>query len=72
MEISDGEQMAGADFGSLELVSPEEIEAGELACIKMLFVGGSVGLQQGGTLTIWTDSDSDWAKPQVGDPSADG
>ena len=27
MEISDGEQTAGANFGSLELVSPEEIEA---------------------------------------------
>ena len=72
MEISDGEQTAGANFGSLELVSPEEIEAGELACIKLRFVAGSVGLGRGGTLTIWTDSDSDWAKPQVEDPTADG
>ena len=35
MESSDGEQTAGADFGSLELVSPEEIEAGALACITL-------------------------------------
>ena len=72
MEVSDEGQITGAEFGSLELVSPEQIEAGELACINLRYIAGSAGLARGGTLTIWTDSDSDWAKPQVEDPTADG
>ena len=59
-------------WGKLELISPQEIEAGELASITLQFIVGSIGLDQGATLTIWTDSDSDWAKPQVEDSSADG
>ena len=35
MEVSDEGQITGAEFGSLELVSPEQIEAGELACINV-------------------------------------
>jgi hypothetical protein len=72
MEGSNVEQITDAEFGVLELVSPEQIEAGEFACITLRYIAGAAGLQQGATLTIWTDSDSDWAKPQVGDPSADG
>ena len=59
MEVSDEGQITGAEFGSLELVSPEQIEAGELACINLRYIAGSAGLARGGTLTIWTDSDSD-------------
>ena len=59
-------------WGKLELISSQEIEAGELATIKLQFIVGNIGLDQGATLTIWTDSDSDWAKPQVEDSSADG
>ena len=47
-------------WGKLELISHHEIEAGELASIKLQFIVGSIGLDQGATLTIWTDSDSDW------------
>ena len=72
MEDSDVEQITDAEFGVLELVSPEQIEAGEFACVALRYIAGAAGLQQGATLTIWTDSDSDWAKPQVDDPSADG
>ena len=59
-------------WGKLELISSQEIEAGELATIKLQFIVGNIGLDQGATLTIWTDSDSDWAKPQVEDSSANG
>ena len=59
-------------WGKLELVSPQQIEAGELACITLRYIAGTIGVARGGTLTIWTDSDSDWAKPQVEDPAADG
>ena len=59
-------------WGKLELISSQEIEAGELATIKLQFIVGNIGLDQGATLTIWTDSDSDWAKPQVENSSANG
>jgi len=59
-------------WGKLELISPQEVEAGELASITLRFITGRIGLDQGATLTIWTDSDSDWAKPQLEDSSADG
>ena len=64
------EQESGK-YGVLELVSPEEIEAGELASVALRYVAGSAGLTAGGTFSIYTDSDSDWAPPQIDDPSAD-
>ncbi len=59
-------------WGSLELVSAPTIVAGELASIELRYVCGSAGLFPGGTIKIDTDSDSDWAPPQLEDPSADG
>ena len=66
-----GIQTADAKFGSLKLVSAPEIEAGELACVTLRYVAGDAGLTPCGTLTIYTDSDSDWAPPQLGDSCAD-
>jgi hypothetical protein len=69
--VSTSEQQDGK-WGSLELVSAPQIEAGEMASIHLRFVSGSVGLFPGGTVSINTNSDSDWAPPQLGDASADG
>ncbi len=59
-------------WGSLELVSAPHVEAGELASVELRYVAGSAGLAAGGTVTINTSSDSDWAPPQLADASADG
>ncbi|MCI0834313.1 MAG: DUF3604 domain-containing protein [Chloroflexi bacterium] len=69
--MSTSDQQAGK-WGSLELVSAPQVEAGELASIHLRFVAGGAGLFPGGTVSIDTNSDSDWAPPQLGDASADG
>ena len=69
--MSTSKQQSGK-WGSLELVSAPQIEAGELASIHPRYIAGSAGLTPGGTISINTNSDSDWAPPQLGDPSADG
>ena len=58
------------EFGVLELVSASQVEAGELAVIELRYVAGSVGLEPGGSITVDTESDSDWGQLQVSDPTA--
>ena len=69
--MSTSEQQAGK-WGTLELVSAPQIEAGEMTGVHLRYVAGSAGLKPGGTVTINTNSDSDWAPPQLADASADG
>jgi len=57
------------EFGVLELVSASQVEAGELAVIELRYVAGSVGLEPGGSITVDTESDSDWGQLQVSDPT---
>ncbi len=60
------------EWGSLELVSAPLIEAGELVTVHLRYIAGTAGLAPGGTVSITTTSDSDWAPPQLADPAADG
>jgi len=59
------------EFGSIELVSAVQVEAGEPAVVEMRYTAGSAGLEAGGTITIDTESDSDWGRPQLSDSRAD-
>ena len=59
------------EFGSIELISSVQVEAGEPAVIEMRYTAGNAGLEAGGTITIDTESDSDWGRPQLSDSGAD-
>ena len=59
--MSTSKQQSGK-WGSLELVSAPQIEAGELASIHPRYIAGSAGLTPGGTVSITTNSDSDWPR----------
>ena len=43
-------------WGKLELVSPQQIEAGELACITLRYIAGTIGVARGGTQWHLTQS----------------
>ena len=65
-------QLADSDkFGSLRLESEREIVAGELTTVRLVYQAGSPGMQTGGTITIFSECDSDWAAPQMTDATAD-
>lgn len=57
------------EFGTLELDGPEEIEAGATNAWRLVYTAGSAGLETGGSITIFTECDSDWSKPQTVDPA---
>jgi hypothetical protein len=60
-----------SDFGSIELVSSSQVEAGEPAVIELRYTAGNTVLESGGTITIDTESDSDWGRPQLADSGSD-
>lgn len=59
-----------AEFGTLELDGPTEVKAGATDTWRLVFTAGSVGVETGGSITIFTECDSDWSKPQTMDPAA--
>ena len=59
-------------WGRLELVSEPVVEAGEVTTVELRYVAGALGLAAGGSLNVYTESDSDWARAQVADPAGDG
>ncbi len=61
---------SAAECGTLELDGPEEIAAGSVATWRLVYTAGSRGIAEGGSLTLFTECDSDWGKPQSTDPSA--
>ena len=56
--------------GSARILQTAPVVAGEIGTWQLVFAVGSVGLGAGGVVRISTDSDSDWAMPQLHDPSA--
>ncbi len=58
-----------SEFGTLELDGPEEVEAGAVNTWHLVYIAGSAGVATGGSITIFTECDSDWSKPQTIDPS---
>ena len=59
-----------SEFGKLELASSVSVEAGELAVVKLRYIVGDAGLVPGGSITIDTESDSDWGQLQISDSIA--
>ena len=56
-------------YGKLALVSETTIVAGEHVTCCFEYVAGEKPVLQGGTIIIFTDSDSDWARPQIINPT---
>lgn len=59
-----------SEYGSFELLSDATVVAGDHVVVELQYTAGSHGLVPGGTVTIDTESDSDWAKPQLANPDA--
>ncbi len=59
-----------AEFGTLELDGPAEIEAGVSGTWQLVYTAGAHGVAEGGVIRLFTECDSDWSKPQTLDPSA--
>ena len=57
-------------YGKLALVSETTIVAGEHVTCCFEYVAGEKPVLQGGTIIIFTDSDSDWARPQIINPTS--
>lgn len=64
-------RVSAAEFGSLAVEGPTEIEAGAYASWKIVYTAGSRGIAPGGGISIFTECDSDWEKPQTIDPDGD-
>ena len=48
------------------------VEAGEVTTVELRYVAGALGLAVGASLNVRTESDTDWARPQVANPAGDG
>ncbi|MGB1749873.1 MAG: hypothetical protein ACPHK0_08865, partial [Dehalococcoidia bacterium] len=44
--------------------------AGSSVELELVYTAGAIGLEPGDSIKIDTESDSDWAKPQLRDPDA--
>lgn len=58
------------DYGTLKLLSDKAITAGDYVTCSFEYTVGRKSLRRGARIQLFTDSDSDWARPQVSDPSA--
>jgi len=47
------------------------VVAGEFTSVKLIFTAGSRGVGTGGKITVFNECDSDWAAPQMTDPTVD-
>ena len=56
-------------YGHVAIDPSGEVIAGSYGTWKLTYVAGSKGVQLGGRIRIYTDSDTDWGLPQIDDPS---
>ena len=65
-----GNQKQKEAFGYASIDPAGAVIAGSYGTWKLSYVAGSKGVQPGGQIQIYTDSDTDWGLPQVDDPTA--
>ena len=68
-DISTATFHSNEEYGTLSLLSSDTITAGEFITCAFEFTTGRNGISPGGRVQIFTDSDSDWDRPQVNDPT---
>ena len=67
-DISTATIYKNTEYGYLKLLSDKSITAGEHVTLTFEYTVGTKSLQQGSRIKIFTDSDSDWAMPQLNNP----
>ena len=68
-DISTATLHSNEEYGAMDLLSSDTITAGEFITCAFEFTAGRNGISPGGRIQIFTDSDSDWDRPQVSDPT---
>ena len=64
-----GETTSTNGFGTAELDPVDDVIAGSRGTWRLTYTAGQSGIQPGGRIRIYCDSDTDRALPQFGDPS---
>ena len=67
-DISTATLHSNVEYGSMTLRSSDTITAGEFVTCSFEFTVGKNAISRGGRIQLFTDSDSDWDRPQVKDP----
>ena len=67
-DISTATIYKNTEYGYLKLLSDKNIIAGEHVTRIFEYTAGTESLKQGSRIKIFTDSDSDWAIPQLNNP----
>jgi hypothetical protein len=69
--FSGSSSAAGEEYGHAALEPGGPIVAGSYGTWRLTYVAGKRGVARGGRLRVYTDSDTDWEKPQLADPAGD-